>query len=110
MDNTLGLPEDQLLHTINKNMPFVFLADEAFALTNRIMKPYSGMHEKASSSESNSSELDNSKSLSIELIHTRSLSYSNESEDSLSEERRLFVAIADANNEHTLTQPVSVLN
>nr|CAI5829731.1 unnamed protein product [Callosobruchus analis] len=46
MDNTLGLPEDQLLHTINKNMPFVFLADEAFALTNRIMKPYSGMHEK----------------------------------------------------------------
>nr|CAI5833564.1 unnamed protein product [Callosobruchus analis] len=46
MSNTLGLPEDQLLHTINKNLPFVFLVDEALVFTNRIMKPYSGMHEK----------------------------------------------------------------
>lgn len=27
-------------------MPYVFVADEAFPLTNRIMKPHSGLHDK----------------------------------------------------------------
>lgn len=42
----LGLPEDSLIPSLNKTMPYVFLADEAFALTTHIMKPYSGIHEK----------------------------------------------------------------
>ncbi|CAH1987006.1 unnamed protein product [Acanthoscelides obtectus] len=32
----------------NKEMPYVFVADEAFALTENIMKPYSGRHRKGS--------------------------------------------------------------
>lgn len=44
--NNLGFPEDSMLCGLNKIMPYVFVADEAFPLTNRIMKPFSGMHGK----------------------------------------------------------------
>lgn len=46
MEDSLHLPMDKLLPEINKNMPYVFVADDAFPLTKRIMKPYSGIHEK----------------------------------------------------------------
>lgn len=44
--DALGLPKSALLPNLNKAMPYVFLADEAFPLTNHIMKPFSGMHAK----------------------------------------------------------------
>lgn len=46
MEDSLHLPTHKFLPEIDKNMPYVFVADEAFPLTNRIMKPYSGIHEK----------------------------------------------------------------
>ncbi|CAH2002909.1 unnamed protein product [Acanthoscelides obtectus] len=45
-EDRLHFPMDKLLPEIGNNMPYVFLADEAFPLIKRIMKPYSGMHEK----------------------------------------------------------------
>lgn len=45
-EDTLGLPRDCVLPGLDKPMPFVFVGDEAFPLTNHIMKPFSGIHEK----------------------------------------------------------------
>lgn len=39
MQNTIDLPEDIRIGSIN--MPFVFVADDAFPLADRIMKPFS---------------------------------------------------------------------
>lgn len=40
----MNLPSPRPLPGKNKDIPFVILADEAFALTNNVMKPYSGVH------------------------------------------------------------------
>lgn len=45
-EDSLNFPEDEFLFGLNKKMPYVFVADEDFPLTNRIMKPYSGIHGK----------------------------------------------------------------
>jgi len=42
----LNLPSPVLLPGKNVDLLFVILADEAFALTKNIMKPYSGIHNK----------------------------------------------------------------
>lgn len=44
MDNTeLNLPSDEPLQGDNTPLPFVFVADDAFALTTSMMKPYPGV-------------------------------------------------------------------
>lgn len=40
----MNLPPPKPLPGKNKEVPYVILADEAFALTKNIMKPYSGVH------------------------------------------------------------------
>lgn len=44
----LPVPEDSMISNEISNLPYVFVADEAFALHNHIMKPYSGNHERGS--------------------------------------------------------------
>lgn len=46
INDTLRLPPDEVLFEADKEIPYVFVADEAFPLTHRIMKPYSGLHDK----------------------------------------------------------------
>ncbi|XP_066150290.1 uncharacterized protein, partial [Euwallacea fornicatus] len=46
--NKLHFPEFSSLPGRNEKVPFVFVADEAFALSQNIMKPYSGLHVKGS--------------------------------------------------------------
>ncbi|XP_066258019.1 uncharacterized protein [Euwallacea similis] len=46
--NKLHFPESSSLPGRNEKVPFVFVADEAFALSQNIMKPYSGLHVKGS--------------------------------------------------------------
>lgn len=40
----MNLPSPKPLPGRNKNIPYVILADTAFALANNVMKPYSGIH------------------------------------------------------------------
>jgi len=44
--NELILPHDEILPNTNVSLPYVFLTDEALALSTNMMKPYSGVHEK----------------------------------------------------------------
>lgn len=44
--NSLNIPEPSKLPGRHQNTPYVILADEAFALHENIMKPYSGSYEK----------------------------------------------------------------
>lgn len=46
--NRLGLPIESNLPEKSKKIPFVFLGDEAFALGENLMKPFSGTHRKGS--------------------------------------------------------------
>jgi len=43
-NNTLGVPQASPLPQRTMNVPYVIVADEAFALTGNIMKPFSGTH------------------------------------------------------------------
>lgn len=43
--NTINLPSDTPLPGGEKNMPYVFLGDGAFALHNHVMKPFPGNHD-----------------------------------------------------------------
>lgn len=47
-NNELNLPNDQCLPGSQQNMPFVFVADDAFPLQRHIMKPYPGTHARGS--------------------------------------------------------------
>ncbi|XP_031328869.1 uncharacterized protein LOC116177118 [Photinus pyralis] len=42
----LPIPEPRILPGRQKRIPYVFVADDAFALHDNIMKPYSGLHDK----------------------------------------------------------------
>ena len=44
----LGIPNPQPLPGRNRPLPYVFVADGAFALHDNIMKPYPGVQEKGS--------------------------------------------------------------
>ncbi|KAK4875957.1 hypothetical protein RN001_012379 [Aquatica leii] len=46
--NTLAFPEPAVLPGRQKIIPFVMLADDAFALHEHVLKPYAGMHNKGS--------------------------------------------------------------
>jgi hypothetical protein len=46
--NSLSLPEESNLPERSKKIPYVFLGDEAFALSENIMKPFSSTHHKRS--------------------------------------------------------------
>lgn len=46
--NELGLPPTKSLNGREKAVPYVFVADEAFPLSEYILKPYTGSHEKGS--------------------------------------------------------------
>lgn len=48
-NHTLELPPPKPLPQMHKDIPYVFVADEAFPLTETIMKPYAGVHPKGSS-------------------------------------------------------------
>ncbi|CAH2016203.1 unnamed protein product [Acanthoscelides obtectus] len=45
---TLKLPEESILPGRTENVPYVFVADDAFALHKHILKPYGGTHENNS--------------------------------------------------------------
>lgn len=45
---SLGLPEKSCLPQKNKEIPYVFLGDEAFALSENVMKSFSGTYRKGS--------------------------------------------------------------
>lgn len=47
--NKLSLPSDEPLPSKNEPVPYVFVGDEAFALSKHLMKPYSGVFEKGNS-------------------------------------------------------------
>lgn len=47
-NNTLNFPLESSLPGRDVKIPYVFLGDEAFALTENLMKPFSGMHSKGS--------------------------------------------------------------
>lgn len=47
-NHQLNLPEDELLTGEDIALPYVFVADDAFALSRNILKPYPGMHNKGS--------------------------------------------------------------
>ena len=46
--NSLGIPQPQKLLNRNRKIPFIFLADSAFSMSENIMKPYAGNHPKGS--------------------------------------------------------------
>jgi hypothetical protein len=46
--NELNLPQPSHLPGGNQELPYVFVADEAFRLSDTIMKPYSGTHKRGS--------------------------------------------------------------
>nr|XP_034194607.1 uncharacterized protein LOC117610879 [Osmia lignaria] len=46
--NSLGLPEKSVLPNRTKEIPYVFIGDEAFALTENLIKPFSGTYNKKS--------------------------------------------------------------
>lgn len=45
---TLELPEESILPGRTEKVPYVFVADDAFALHKHILKPYGGVHENNS--------------------------------------------------------------
>lgn len=45
-EQKLHFPAPSILPGRQENVPFVFVADEAFAMSENIMKPYSGLHPK----------------------------------------------------------------
>lgn len=47
-NHQLNLPEDEPLTGEDIDLPYVFVADDAFALSRNILKPYPGMHNKGS--------------------------------------------------------------
>jgi hypothetical protein len=47
----LGTPEPKVLPGRTKPVPYIFVADDAFALSNSIMKPYTGQKPVSSSPE-----------------------------------------------------------
>lgn len=47
--NELMLPQEEILPNTNVSLPYVFVTDEAFALSKNVMKPYSGIYEKGNS-------------------------------------------------------------
>lgn len=47
-NNELHLPNDKSLPGRQQNVPFVFVADDAFPLQRHIMKPYPGTHARGS--------------------------------------------------------------
>lgn len=44
----MHLPPPDNLNNREKNVPYVFIADDAFPLRENIMKPYSGLQQKGS--------------------------------------------------------------
>lgn len=46
--NVLNLPTPEPLEGRNKDIPYFFIGDEAFPLSDNLMKLYSGMHMKGS--------------------------------------------------------------
>lgn len=46
--NGLNMPEAEPLENRHKIIPYFFVGDEAFALSNTLMKPFSGIHPKGS--------------------------------------------------------------
>ncbi|XP_066600968.1 uncharacterized protein [Prorops nasuta] len=46
--NELHLPSDNTLPNKDEPIPYVFVGDDAFPLSNNLMKPYSGIHNKGS--------------------------------------------------------------
>lgn len=47
-EKSLNFPEPKELPGREKRIPYIILGDEAFALHENVMKPYSGLHEKGS--------------------------------------------------------------
>ncbi|KAG5872989.1 hypothetical protein JTB14_025355 [Gonioctena quinquepunctata] len=47
-ENTLQIPPKRVLPGRNVDMPFVIVADDAFAMSERIMKPFVGRHSEGS--------------------------------------------------------------
>lgn len=47
-DKSLSFPEPETLPGRQKNIPYLILGDEAFALHENVMKPYSGIHQQGS--------------------------------------------------------------
>ena len=47
-DGVLDIPQDEILPGRENPAPFYFVADDAFPLTRKIMKPYPGFHAKGS--------------------------------------------------------------
>lgn len=45
-DGSINIPEPKPLPNRNKNVPFVIVGDEAFTLSENVMKPYSGLTPK----------------------------------------------------------------
>lgn len=47
-ENQLMLPPDEPLPSCEEPLPYVFVGDDAFALTTHLLKPYPGIHDKGS--------------------------------------------------------------
>lgn len=45
-NNTLSLPPSETLESTNVQLPYVLVGDSAFALSENLMRPYLGTHEK----------------------------------------------------------------
>lgn len=45
-EGTLKIPEDEPLPMTNLSTPYIFVADDAFALGSHLMKPFAGLYEK----------------------------------------------------------------
>ena len=48
VQNNLNFPEPEALDGMPRKIPYFFIGDEAFALTDSLMKPFSGIHAKGS--------------------------------------------------------------